>query len=111
MEPIPLITASDSLEQNRQFDSLLPLLKSSTIDVLGLQQLSTISKARALRQEDENSDDDLPLGPTGDSTKEGQTTSEFWSGGKKFGELFSALRGLLTKESQVSFLVVLQIDR
>lgn len=100
-EPIPTTTASDSIEQNRHIDSLLPLLKSCTIDVVGLQQLSAISKARAVRQEDENSDDDSPLPSTEDSEAGVQTTREFWGGGKRFGELFAGLRELLLKESQV----------
>ena len=38
-----------------------------------------------------------------------QSTREFWAGGKRFGELFAGLRGLLLKESQVGLLLLYRL--
>lgn len=77
-----------NLTQQAQFEGLIASVNAGTIDLAGIQLLSSISKARPLEELD--SEDEQQVSPT----------KKFWSDGKKFSKLFNGLDLLLQKSTQ-----------
>ncbi|KAK4701818.1 hypothetical protein P7C70_g4410, partial [Phenoliferia sp. Uapishka_3] len=89
--------APDSTERTEEIASLVSAMQSGQVTIEGLRKISTLSRERPLREEDDGSS--VLASPTRvDGPAEFGATS-FWEGGRTFSRVFDGLAKLLQKET------------